>query len=77
MGRAPPWWCALAAAAAPTDHVDVFVGTVKTGNTFPGATWPHGLAQGRKRVIQRLFNVSVPRARVSETVPTLRERSER
>ena len=30
---------------APTDHVDVFVGTVKTGNTFPGATWPHGLAQ--------------------------------
>ncbi|KAH8098437.1 glycosyl hydrolase [Aureococcus anophagefferens] len=58
MGRAPPWWCALAAAAAPTDHVDVFVGTVKTGNTFPGATWPHGLAQGRKRVIQRRFNLS-------------------
>ena len=34
-------------------------------------------AQGSKRVIQRRFNVSVPRARVSETVPTLRERSER
>ena len=33
--------------------------------------------QGRKRVIQRRFNVSVPRARVSETAPTLRERSER
>jgi ariadne-1 len=32
--------------------------------------------QGRKRVIQRRFNVSVPRARVSETAPTLRERSE-
>ena len=32
---------------------------------------------GRKRVIQRRFNVSVPRARVLETAPTLRERSER
>jgi len=36
-----------------------------------------GDIQGRKRVIQRRFNVSVPRARVSETAPTLRERSER
>ena len=36
-----------------------------------------GDARGRKRVIQRRFNVSVPRARVSETAPTLRERSER
>ena len=36
-----------------------------------------GAVQGRKRVIQRRFNVSVPRARVSETAPTLRERSER
>ena len=36
-----------------------------------------GDEQGRKRVIQRRFNVSVPRARVSETAPTLRERSER
>jgi len=33
--------------------------------------------RGRKRVIQRRFNVSVPRARVSKTTPTLRERSER
>ena len=33
--------------------------------------------QGRTRVIQRRFNVSVPRARVSETAPMLRERSER
>ncbi|KAH8059730.1 hypothetical protein JL721_9147 [Aureococcus anophagefferens] len=31
---------------------------------------------GRKRVIQRRFNVIVPRARVSETASTLRERSE-
>ena len=36
-----------------------------------------GGRQGRKRVIQRRFNVSVPRARVSETAPALRERSER
>jgi hypothetical protein len=34
-------------------------------------------APGGKRVIQRRFNVSVPRARVSETAPTLRGRSER
>ena len=33
--------------------------------------------QGSKRVIQRRFNVSVPRATVPETAPTLRERSER
>ena len=33
--------------------------------------------QGRKRVIQCRFNVSVSRSRVSETAPTLRERSER
>ena len=36
-----------------------------------------GTKQGRKRVIQRRFNVSVPRACVSKTAPTLRERSER
>ena len=36
-----------------------------------------GADQGRKRVIQRRFNVSVPRARVSQIAPTLRERSER
>ena len=34
-------------------------------------------ATGQDRVIQRRFNVSVPRARVSETAPTLRKRSER
>ena len=33
--------------------------------------------QGRTRVIQRRFNVSVPRARVSEKASMLRERSER
>ena len=32
--------------------------------------------QGRKRVIQRRFNVSVPRARVPEKAPTVRDRSE-
>ena len=35
------------------------------------------LRMGSKRVIQRRFNVSVSRARVPETAPTLRERSER
>ena len=33
--------------------------------------------QGSKRVIQRRFNVSLPRARVTENTSTLRERSER
>ena len=32
---------------------------------------------GRTRVIQRRFNVSVPRARVPEKASTLRDRSER
>ena len=32
---------------------------------------------GRKRVIQRRFNVSVPRARVPKKASTLRDRSER
>ena len=32
--------------------------------------------RGRTRVIQRRFNVSVPRARVPETASTRRERSE-
>ena len=36
-----------------------------------------GWDQGRKRVIQRRFNVGVPRARVQETTFTLRDRSER
>ena len=35
------------------------------------------LARDVKRVIQRRFNLSVPRARVSKTAPMLRERSER
>ena len=35
-----------------------------------------GDRQGSKRVIQRRFNVSVPRARVSKTASTRRERSE-
>ena len=45
----------------------------KRGDANPNA----GFLQGSKRVIQRRFNVSVPRARVSETAPALRERSER
>ena len=32
---------------------------------------------GRKRVMKRLFNVGVPRARVPETTSTLRDSSER
>ena len=36
-----------------------------------------GCAQGRTRVIQRRFNVSVPRARVTRKAPTRRGRSER
>ncbi|KAJ1447959.1 glycosyl hydrolase family 92-domain-containing protein [Pelagophyceae sp. CCMP2097] len=37
---------ANAAAAEPwSDYVNVFVGTQSTGNTFPGATVPHGLVQ--------------------------------
>jgi hypothetical protein len=36
-----------------------------------------GELKGRTRVIQRRFNVSVPRARVPETALTLRKRSER
>ena len=45
--------------------------------SFESDVWSLGMVQGRKRVIQRRFNVSVPRARVLETAPTLRERSER
>ena len=36
-----------------------------------------GYDQGRTRVIQRRFNVSVPRARVPKKASTLRDRSER
>ena len=38
--------------------------------------WDIGGQQGRTRVIQRSFNVSVPRARVPEKASTRRERSE-
>ena len=48
---------------------------VRVESPRPGTELGDG--QGRKRVIQRRFNVSVPRARVSETAPALRERSER
>ena len=44
---------------------------------FGAACGSHVWNAGRKRVIQRRFNVSVPRARVSKTAPTRRERSER
>ena len=33
------------AMPTPSAHVNVFVGTQQTGNTFPGATLPHGMAQ--------------------------------
>ena len=71
-----------AAISAPS-AMDEFVGeaagtalllTLGYGAVASGAS---GDLQGRTRVIQRRFNVSVPRARVSETAPTLRERSER
>ena len=39
--------------------------------------WQTAFLSGRTRVIQSRFKVSVPRARVSKTAPTLRERSER
>ena len=48
-----------------------------------GAKWPLCVPRvevsppGRTRVMQRRFNVSVPRAIVPEKAPTLRERSER
>ena len=36
---------ASAVASSPSEHVNVFVGTESTGNTFPGATVPHGMTQ--------------------------------
>ena len=60
-----------AAAPVPRVHCDY------THDGAPRRLLQLGEAQGSKRVIQRRFNVSVPRARVSETAPTLRERSER
>ena len=60
-------------AAAPED-----VDAALAPDFYVRATFEYGRHwQGRKRVIQRRFNVSVPSARVSETAPTLRERSER
>ena len=60
---------------------------VKDGNRAPmeldAAQWTlHAKAnrrddRGRTRVIQRRFNVSIPRARVLEKTSTLRDRSER
>ena len=47
------------------------------GDDLAVIAFPTGEFQGSERVIQRRFNVSVPRARVSETAPTLRYRSER
>ena len=44
---------------------------------FIPANQASGKTRSRKRVIQRRFNVSVPRARVPEKASTLRERSER
>ena len=66
---APQKWKAVAVSANGSRRV-----ALESGGTF--ANDFRG-AQGSKRVIQRRFNVSVPRARVSETAPTLRERSER
>ena len=43
----------------------------------PGISGPCASSLGSKRVIQRLFNVSVPRARVPKIVSALRDRSER
>ena len=43
----------------------------------PATQLATGQLQGRTRVIQRRFNVSVPRARVLEKASTLRDRSER
>ena len=60
-------------AAAPED-----VDAALAPDFYVRATFEYGRHwQGRKRVIKRRFNVSVPSARVSETAPTLRERSER
>ena len=42
---------------------------LRVGGALPGL--------GSKRVIQRRFNMSVPRARVPEKASTLRDRSER
>jgi hypothetical protein len=60
------------------DKLRVFKGT-RQASEHPLVDVPVAVCgfRGSTRVIQRRFNVSVPRARVSETAPTLRERSER
>ena len=57
--------------------VPCFRGAARAGDRNTTASRRLRAHQGSKRVIRRRFNVSVPRARVSETAPTLRERSER
>ena len=58
------------------DRSNTFVAVVE-GVASGSLSVVAGANQGRKRALQRRFNVSVPRARVSGTAPTLRERSER
>ena len=69
-----------ASSSGVPDVVDEEQPTLYEGYTRVAVPRPGGddvaCCQGGKRVIQRRFNVSVPRARVSETAPTLRERSE-
>ena len=68
------------AVQAPVDKRPKDHGSAKAVQERADDPWRRevdGDAQGSKRVIRRRFNVSVPRARVLETAPTLRERSER
>ncbi|KAK0209677.1 glycosyl hydrolase family 92-domain-containing protein [Armillaria fumosa] len=39
------WLLAVAAALDPLQYVDLFIGTVNGGHTFPGATVPHGMVK--------------------------------
>ena len=63
----------LAEEEAKRSKAEPFPSEMRLWSVADVARW----LQGRKRVIQRRFNVSVPRARVSETASTLRGRSER
>jgi hypothetical protein len=58
-------------------HRDVLVRTTCIPDGAGRHVFIEGGAQGRTRVIQRRFNVSVPRARVTQKASTLRDRSER
>ena len=60
------WWCRSARGHPKAARVTSFV-VFKAART----------GQGRKRMIQVRFNMSVPRARVLENASTRRERSER